>query len=292
MIKNAIIYDELKSLENTYFPETILKEIKDMSCKNIRFEVKSTFIDLYILSNKSFHITFFVNYIAKCIYIIEKVFNKSLNHINIVLALTHATKTLSKTNKVIKSININSGLSYSYQQSPYIVIYRKEEICKVIIHELLHVYKIHPHMYPQSKNAILIKKHHVNLKGTDSLNIYESYVEAFSLYINAILYDNLFDTDKAFSKEMNHQLYTINQFEQYKPYVETSNVFSYVFLKYSLLVNFEEILSKVKSNDYCIANVNILMRYTNILFEKTNKKIISKITLNKMDIFKNYLKSI
>ena len=278
-----------------FLPPSIISKIKTMSGKEIKFRVNKTHITLHILSNDSdYYETFFIKFISDCIHVIENVFKRSIERCKIILALTNEKKILSK-DKIIKPININSGLSYIHVNKSYIIIYRKEEICKVIIHELLHIYHIHPYYYKPEFDLFLKKKHNIQLIKGKSLNIFESYVESLAVFINSIIYEEMFDSKNTFTKELKHQLSTVKQFSNYKPYFESTNVYSYVFLKYILLVNFDNILNDLKSQNYCIHDLQILLKYdkkTVNHVKGTNpvRKNKFKITLSTMDIFKTYLK--
>ena len=51
-----------------------------------------------------------------------------------------ANKILPVANKILSAVNVNSGYTSFYNDLREIVIYRKEEWFKVLIHELMHYY--------------------------------------------------------------------------------------------------------------------------------------------------------
>ena len=81
-------------------------------------------------------------------------------------------------NKKLSSININSGLSYENN----IIIYRKEELLKVLIHEMIHILDIDI-KYENNNN----KKKILNKLCINNLLINESYVESWANIINIYL---------------------------------------------------------------------------------------------------------
>ena len=62
---------------------------------------------------------------------------------NIYLFLTKEKKNLNiKNNKVLSSINVNTGFCFGCKKIGNIIIYREEECIKVIAHELLHAFGV------------------------------------------------------------------------------------------------------------------------------------------------------
>lgn len=285
--------DQDWDVDSVFFPTEILKKVQKMRSRHVSFVVNDTMCYLTLCSNdkENVSIRFFVDFIAKCISIMQEVFFKHVKECKIYLALTNHSKQLPDDG-VITAININSGLSYIFNDDSIskIYVYRKEEICKVLIHEILHIHKIHPIHYSQLIDNQLVKKHDIRLVGQSSINIYEAYVESVAVYINTIIYEQMFNEEKVFKKEMTHQLYVINQLHDYRPYVEKTNVFAYVFLKYNILSNLEEVLSTLTNNNYCIHGPDVILKYSNnIQFNVlSSRKYYKKLRLHKFDI---YLKS-
>ena len=159
------------------------------------------------------------------------------------------------------------------------------------LHELLHAYHIHPFQYPKEYDRELINKYKINLQGNDTLNLFEAYVEFIAILINSFIYDYTFKTTNALQKELLQQTHTVKQLRMYKPYSESTNVFSYVFLKAHLIKNKDQLLSKVKDDHYNINDIDLIVPKNRMSLKNTKKKSFSsRITLNIMDIFKTYLK--
>lgn len=285
-------------LVSRYISRNMSKKITELPyIKTVIFTVKKTRVQLTTMSKSTEHHTdFFVNYTTNCITVIEGVFKKTTGEIKIILALTDEKKRLptksTSTDKVFTAEHINSGLTLQVaKQAPVILVYRKDEICKVILHELLHAYSIHRSSYSSAIDEFLIHSYHISLRDRQTLNIYESYVEALALVINSVMYNKLFNDPKAFEKETAHQLQTVHQINSVKPYAESTNVFAYVHLKYSVLTRLDSILKALKPNNYSLDKMELIMPPKNMRLSKNKCSYCSSnIRLNKMDIFKTYLK--
>lgn len=292
---SSTVKKSFSELNQEFIPISIIHKVNKMNEKSYVFSVNNTRCILTLLTIKNIrkgHVSFFVGFISKCILIMRDVFGKHLDEIHVNIALINVSKHLS-SDKIITSTNINSGVSLTSKSIafiPIIYVYRQEEICKVIVHEMLHTYRVHPFTCPIILDNILIEKHKIQqLPQRKSLNIVEAYVEAISVYINAIIYQEIFKDTQTFKKEMKHQLYLVNQLHNYKPYIETTNVFSYVFLKYTLLQNLDKLLMSLKKSNYCVSDFKEIMKYNDQKFEilPSSTKMYKRIRLSKMDIFKS-----
>ena len=147
---SPVNYDFITS--NKFFPTILKKEFRKQNRESrMKFKVKNTVIDMIILSkDDEDHMSFFSKYIANCIRLIEGIFKKQINGFQIVLALIDKPRSRLPKNKHLDTKHVNSGLCVSFNNSPPLIfIYRRQEICKVIVHELLHAYHIHPFSYPK-----------------------------------------------------------------------------------------------------------------------------------------------
>lgn len=281
--------------DGRFFPKTLKLPFENTKFEDkISFEIQNTIVHLIIRSDtKDNHIDFFIHFISLCIGILHDVFKKQINEFTIILALLNKPRsTLPKHKKHLSAEHINSGLTLTYPQRPPIIfIYRQKEVCKVILHELLHAYHIHPFQYPKEYDRELINKYKINLQGNDTLNLFEAYVEFIAILINSFIYDYTFKTTNALQKELLQQSHTVKQLRMYKPYSESTNVFSYVFLKAHLIKNKDQLLSKVKDDHYNMNDIDLIVPKNRMSLKNTKKKSFSsRITLNITDIFKTYLK--
>ena len=113
--------------------------------------------------------------------------------------------------KVIGSKHVNSGVTFMNAEGDHIQIWRKEELVKVLIHELLHHLRIDENIYNSSDiNHKLYKK--ICYQNYQFISANEIYVELYSLIINLLLYliENSLEFTKLFkemiSEEIEHSL--------------------------------------------------------------------------------------
>ena len=269
---------------------------RQMHQQSKRFQVNDTIVHLTIHNEDGDnHFDFFVNYIANCVRLMKQVFHKEIDEFVMILSLSKKRKsTMSKQTKDrhLSPDHINSGLSILFhnRSPPVIFIYRQQEICKVIVHELIHIYNIHPTSYSNEIDDELIKEYNLILRDIPSLNIFEAYVEFLAILLNAFMYDRMFKTNNSIRKEYDHQLYTVNQLNNYKPYSQSTNVFSYVYLKTHLMNHMDNILERTKDDNFTIKDVSLIVPKTRMAFKRKKYKFSSRIRLNFLDIFKTYLK--
>jgi len=177
-----------------------------------------------------------------------------------------------KKNLTIGVEHVNSGYCYvnSGEQDTNIVIFRTEEFFKVLVHELIHLYKIVP-----NDNDF---DNHINLKY--KLNNYiltnESLVEINALIYNCIIIHKLTgkDLNNLISKEYRWSSNVLSNILKYygslNNWKENSNVFAYYYLKTLLLA-------------FVMRKTKISQLYINNSFRKNNSL---KMTINDVNIFK------
>lgn len=162
--------------------------------------------------------------------------------------------------------NVNSAITNGVR----IIIFRREELLKSIIHELLHFYDFDDVIrnYPQEMQDSIIKKYGLNVS---HLNVYEAFVEAFANVLNILCNIttaklNTFDLKYYMIEEINYSLQTAaNIFKYIKrakmnditpPFNDSSNTFSYYILKTAILHNFNELLLLLNnSQQYKFTNI-------------------------------------
>jgi hypothetical protein len=164
-------------------------------------------------------------------------------------------------NKILGPNEINSG--YTNINSPptpgIIYIYRKEELNRVLIHELLHSLHFDYNLYNLNNNDIYKI---YNLHDKQNINSSEAFVDKYAIIINCIYnslkYDyEIFQQMLNYEKEFNKiQISKILKFYNYNSisdiyrnskkhsFKQNTNVFSYFFLKFNDFNNIDEKLNK------------------------------------------------
>ena len=270
---NNITYDKL-IIETTILNNNILNnnftssEIKNNIIRTMKYAYKITYKNniLYYYSSKKQLVPLFILQFFKIINSLRILF-KTNNKDNIQIIKyfdTNNKKIFPKTGNAILSPNeINSGLTIlSHKHNGEIILYRKEEIFKVLIHELIHANSI-DHKLIFSSNVKDFSSHFcVNY----IVLLNEAYTEACAnilnlFFINIIynnnkksLYNNL---NKMFNKELNYSRYIYSKIMNYYGlnsiddiikkdnkcsvyFPQKTNVFSYYFLKFILLLHLDE----------------------------------------------------
>ena len=203
--------------------------------------------------------------------------------------------------KKLTSININSGLSYDNN----IIIYRKEELLKVLVHEMIHILDIDVKYENDNHKKIILNKLCVN-----SLLINESYVETWANILNiylTLIENNRVVTNEEYIKNfIEEKKFSISQcckIIMYFKYLsdnkctkqinDKTNILSYILLKTYNLIYINKFLKKYKGVDTIIIQKYNYLDYINYLDQIMNYKInifeknIEKMKKNKYNLNMN-----
>lgn len=195
-------------------------------------------------------------------------------------------KKFLNSSEFICSDSVNSGLSI---KDEVIMIWRKEEFYKVLIHELIHYFGLDFYIFDDI--YIDLEKHFkqtLNILGVDRIN--ESYTELTALMIHSIIYSILFK--QSFNDIFNYEI-MFSKFQVAKiidkmdckdfsdilnkNIKQMTSVCSYYIVKYIFLEHFNLFLDYWKNNGFVIYDSQTAYKklYTSII----NKKVINKITM-------------
>lgn len=214
--------------------------------------------------------------------------------------LTGLKKTLPKaTRGTLMPINVNTGFTVFDPQTPYntIVIYRKEEAFKVLIHELTHYYHIDRIPIPTS-----LKDEVKDLfKITNDPHLNEAITDFWACYVN-ILFDSIFKKDGSLNdvNDYNNNIgvllkkeidfiksqaqKVIGHVNMCQPVLsnESTHVISYYVIKAVMFHNFASYITDYKNLEAKPYFVNNIIKDTkNFMFALCGKKYtrINKTTL-------------
>lgn len=245
----------LKPLNSLYIPVNIINYIA--KTKNTTYKVtgiiNSKHIELYFIcyDNKYINIYSYSKYVFLIIYILTIQFkNNCSDFITIQIYLTPYLKIDPQHSHIILDKNeVNTGYSsVGCNTKTNLVIYRKEEWAKVLIHELFHNLNLDfalleiPHI-----NKMLQK--HFNL--TIEFNVNESYAEIwgrlFLIFIKsyynslnsnefAINFKKIMVREICFSLEQTIKIQ--NRIKNVNQYKENTNAFVYYILTSGLMHNY------------------------------------------------------
>lgn len=236
--------------------------------------------------------------------------NTCSNRLTIYLYMTNFKKILPESSiDTIGINNINSGYSDICKRDSEIVIYRKEEWLKVLMHETFHNLGLEFGQMNIDSLKIKIKK----LFPIESeLALYESWAESWALIMNTALcaykmlddskkkvdfvlyYDFLMFNEKKFTclqvvKILNHMNLTYdmlidpNMKEQVNQlYRENTNIFAYFIVKLLLVFNDSKFIKWCKKNNPHVVkflntekNLSSLFHFIKTMYK--NKELVSSI---------------
>jgi hypothetical protein len=244
-----------------------------------------------------------INKIAEIIGFMEnlaRTYNLGLPPVKLTILYSNQKKRIDYNTDVINSRHVNSGSTYPGLS---IFCWRKEELFKVLIHELFHYYK-----FDFSRNDVYypiledrINSNFVKINGIDMIN--ESYTETMTILILNIYLSILENKNNTYEKiiektrnkiktEISFLMYQVSKLiyisggESYGDILnnnitinQTTSVRSYYLFKLLLLSNLDELLYNLDSlqinNDKLIVFCEKLIKSNNN-FSPNNIVIIDK----------------
>jgi len=280
ILKSGQFFDEIiikYIIENMKYGKKIYIKIDNI---NIHFE----FWDIKKNYKK---IAFIFRYMCFLVYLFNKI-KKGNTNIFIYLFNYNGVKLKPKDN-IIKSINVNSGFSYNSQ----VVVYRKEEMIKVLTHELIHTFNIDNH-YSELNTSEFNKIFCVKMP----ININETYTDSLACLINIIMYSILkkpknlkheFNTN--FKKELNFmieqssKIININKYKIDKNNIictienlEETNGIAYYVLK---SIIFNDFIKYLNNEGIILKDINRFGDFIISIINKNNwKKYINSSKMN------------
>ena len=237
-VNSSIQFDKNKFLSNN---------LKD-SIELLKYSTNFSFLsnDIYykitIYHKKTTKIISLIKYIIIYISFISS-FSTQKKTVTINYFLTNRKKTMNNK-KIFSSNEVNSGSANMYNE---INIWRKEELLKLTIHELLHILNVD---IPNKFNLELLEYYNTkyNLE-MNSINLTEAYVEFWAVIMNVYLYTKIINNSihnfiKNIKKEQkfNYIQYSKILKISSKNMNQYTHVFSYYILKYELFHNLSKIL--------------------------------------------------
>ncbi len=203
--------------------------------------------------------------------------------LNIDIVLSKYKKTLSKYH-LINQYNVNSGVtSFDYsRQTMSILVFRREEVAKVLIHEIIHAMRVDdPKPLSAVSNSVSA------FFGSNMyLNINESFTEAYACMLNIALatlvqrkglsfFKQLFNAERAFIKTQAKSILRRLGFEVhgsvlYPPnnYNEVTNVISYYILKHVVYEDINVFCAFLHEGGYKLDDILIYIDFIHNLIRK------------------------
>ena len=200
-----------------------------------------------------------------------------------------SSSTPSSTPIILGPNNVNSGLSIP--DIRHIKIWRKEELNKVLTHELIHTYKLDKAIYNTNEVNDYIRTI-LNISPSNEINVNEAYTEGLTTILNTIF---IMIDDK-----INNNINTQSQYKKYKSILNTELDFSInqtaKILHYNGFNNINELFIKPVKNIKNINNINNINNNHKKHKWKQNSNVLSyylikTALLNNLNDFIKFLKS-
>lgn len=312
---------DIKIEENDYIDKKIINKLvlmkhnKKVFIKINNIELIFEFFDKHKINKKYF--TFLFNLTCFLIYYLNiKSKSEEKKILTINLYNYKGKKKIPKNNSNVEKIHVNSGYTtyYFHDNKANILIYRNEEVCKVLIHELIHALRLDLDVELHNKeiDSLFCSK--------SSIKINETYTDTLACILNTILYslfsldnDNIkdfqdilkinFREENNFIKCQAYKLLLINKYIFDKNKIicekmndEETNAIAYYILKALLFSKFflfkeknkidEFILNKIKKTNWnTFGKKEYNMFLNKDTFKMSNLDIIELFNKNK-----NYIK--
>lgn len=190
-------------------------------------------------------------------YFAENIMDLGTKIINVVLILSKKIKMIDKSkniNKIIDKDNINSGVCIhnNNPKNVHIIIYRKEDLMKVLFHEIIHYIGADLRFYDEIKINNIEMMIKTYLPSLSNIEIY--FNEAFTETLARYHYTQF--AELSLEKQQNHSIEVVkkflalygcknlNDFSKLQNYSEKSHAFSYIVIA-SALLNSDDFISDV-----------------------------------------------
>jgi len=256
----------------------------------IKYKIDNKYVNnIYLLShdNESFindeKVKMLVNIIDRtCTYIYDLFSNVHYqnNKFNLILLGSEAKKYFPERYEPLTEDNINSAETTFYWTSPRtnditIRIYRKEELVKVLIHEVIHYLGVDKIVNKDFENIYNV----VNPENNNKLIINETVTETLATYINCFIINDLYSSFSSCiypsvgsrnleqclnneikfgmlqtAKILHHFGFTsidnfLNNKNNNKKIIQKTAVFEYHILKTIFLLQFDKFIKTIKDNE-------------------------------------------
>lgn len=281
---------------------------------------KTNNIKLYIVSKEDEQLKKNVirRIVSKLFVLIDLFTNAQKTTYNLYVWLSDLKKYKPKSKKTFRSQHINSGATVHnlLEETVELFIWRKEEIEKVLLHEMIHTLKLDFMGYPDELKQDIIQT--FNIPSSIDLRLGEAYVETWAILLNTMYIsftnktqcesksNGFFKFFKLFTMEICFTLYKSSKILSHfgygcitgceVPLVKSKNpndaihelfeqetsVFSYYLIKGSVLMNLDGFIN------FCCKNNELLLQFVEspenyqelhrVFIESAKKNIL----LNKM----------
>jgi hypothetical protein len=229
--------------------------IRRVSRKEYIFDKTNINLTMYI-TNKKYNTDLLINllnYYVKTLNVINR-----MQTVNIIFYLMDVKKTVPKQEGyILNEDNVNTGVCEYNNGERRIIIYRIEDIEKVLLHELIHYYSIDFHFYNAGHDENFMTKYKIEVSKpyknkVNPLCLYESFTEIVSCYghiLTYCLFNNMLKEEqinRVLKNERQHYMMQAAKVYKYGKLKENTHVFSYYICKAVVFNNLQRFLKLFK----------------------------------------------
>jgi hypothetical protein len=301
-----------KNFNSNSFPSIVRNHIDSLSMTEItyQFSLYGRSITVHFIIEEDHRETKietfnrYVDAIIMWLYILNQYASKKcVASLVIYLYFTSLEKHLPESSiSILNEINVNTAFTTTCPKDSEIVVFRKEEWFKVLIHETFHNFGLD---FSDMNNTELNKCILNIFKVNSFVNIYEAYTEFWAEIMNALFCSFFSLKDKKNIDEFLSNADFFINFEITYSFFQLVKILKFMGLSYKTLYSKSEIsrvarenLYKEKTNvlSYYIIKTNLINNYHGFLFwcKKHNSSLLQfdKTVINQMEfckfIEKNY----
>ena len=302
---NRLVLENVDMLPDDYLPKEIKKHVLESCRLKLRYqkvlkEDKTITITFFFSEDYLIGINKLEQYIKRImlwfIFAMKYSYKKCNSNININLYLTNPKKILPNSPvEVLDEMNVNTGVTYRCRENSNIVVYRKEEWFKVLIHESMHYLGLD---FNSDSNPMLYDI--FPLKGQTTMDLGEVYSETWArilnIYITSFKLTNSYLDFKKISSDLLYIERIFSCFQCVKILKFMGMDYNNITKKSDQVSISKRKLYKEKTNvfSYYILTAILMNNPYNFVFwcYKNNTNIIKLEPLTKIESFVLYIKKL
>ena len=244
------------------------------------------------------------------IYLLNKPRRTHIKNLDVTLIGYEGKKTLPTHDQGLTQFEINSGVTITGFDSSHarVIVYRKEEMIKVLTHEMIHAFGLDAKSIPVEQERVFNDYFKITCK---SSTINESFTDSLACLINTVIYSYLHNRDdfektfiKNMKKETKHIMEQAEKVLVYNKYsitdgvlhhdtsvCEATHVTSYYVIKaiiYCDLDGFIAFLNKHRMHIHVEEYIELIKRNMPIFLKKVrlnkNKSVTRNLNMTSLDI--------
>ena len=180
-----------------YIDSYIVEYINNLGWKYKVFEFDFQGISIKLKISEGKNIKKIVYYFCFLIYLFSQV--RSINELEVSIIRCKLKKLMPLDGSEMTPLHVNSGLTYG----THVLVYRNEEMIKVLTHELIHAFGI-----DRKTISAIQEKEITDLFGIQCKSVFinEAFTDTLACYINAVMYAVIRNerVSSALAKEKRH----------------------------------------------------------------------------------------